>query len=372
MWRALVLWLACAAGIAGCERSPSLDSGVALDSVLGGAANAGFTRADAPRRFEFPDDHNVHPEFRNEWWYITGNLRSEDGRPFGYQITFFRAGLSAEPTVSASLWSTNAFWMAHFAITDVDSGDHRHASRFARDGALAGQSQQPFSVWLDDWRLTGMGDGNGAEFPWQLDARAEGFEISLMLSPVKPMVLNGDAGLSHKGGDLGNASYYYSATRLESTGRLAVGEESLTVTGLSWLDREWSTSALAAGTVGWDWFSLQLDSGHDLMLYQLRQEDGSAHPASAGTLVAPDGTAIHLQQSDFTLEPVRTWSAPDGRRYPVRWRVAVPQLALDAVVDAQVDAQWMNTVVVYWEGTVSVRDAGGTEMGLGYLEMTGY
>lgn len=371
MWRWLWVVLLAVLCVVGCQRRVAPDAGVALDDVLGGAPD-GFLRADAPRAFDFPRDHLAHTDFRNEWWYFTGNLATADGRAFGYQLTFFRAGLSAEPAESESTWSANAFWMAHFAITDISAGRHHHASRFARDGALAGQAVEPFRVWLDDWTLSGQSQAGDAHFPWRLEARAEGVEIALELAPTKPIVLNGENGLSHKGGAPGNASYYYSATRLASSGQLTLADQVHRVSGQSWLDREWSTSALAAGTVGWDWFSLQLDSGHDVMLYQLRQDDGTAHPASAGTLVAPDGRAVHLRQADFNLEAVRHWTAPDGRRYPVRWRVSVPQLALDAVVEARVDAQWMNTAVVYWEGAVAVRDVSGQALGLGYLEMTGY
>ncbi len=366
----------CLAGLmlllVGCTPSPPADTGVALDTVLGGEAQSGFARAEAPYDFQFPEDHNAHPDFRNEWWYIIGNLNADTGEAFGYQLTFFRAGVRAGDAKPAAGWSSNAFWMAHFAVTDIAGQTHHHASRFARDGRLAGQTSAPFAVWLDDWRLSALDPDADAALPWRLQARADDMEIDIVLNLDKPIVLNGDAGLSHKGGAAGNASYYYSATRLGTRGELELDGRRHRVAGESWLDREWSTSALAEGTVGWDWFSLQLDTGHDLMLYQLREADGTTHPASAGTQVAPDGEATHLSAADYTLTPLRVWTASDGREYPVSWRVEVPSLSLDAVVEARVDAQWMNTAVVYWEGAVEVRDSDGRARGVGYLEMTGY
>ncbi|MEM9601276.1 MAG: lipocalin-like domain-containing protein [Pseudomonadota bacterium] len=357
--------------VVSCGRPAEDEGGLAVEGVLGGQAQPGFARADRSRAFRFPADHRAHPGFQNEWWYIVGNLVDPEGQAFGYQITWFRNQLAPEPPASRSDFATNAVWMGHAALTDVDADAHHHATRFSRGAAgLAGQFDAPFTVAIGDWSLvSGPGDGG---FPWRLRAAGDSFSIDVTVAPDKPLVLNGEAGLSHKGGAVGNASYYYSATRLRTSGSVTVDGRRVSVTGSSWLDREWSTSALADGTVGWDWFSLQLDSGSDLMLYQLRESGGTAHPASSGTVTDAHGQARHLSASDFELEPLRHWRAPDGRAYPVAWRVSVPSLKIDAEVVARVDAQWMDTLVVYWEGAVEVRDRGGSRVGLGYLEMTGY
>lgn len=357
--------------LAGCGDPADTVPAMSVEGVLGGDVEDGFARAEQPRDFVFPGDHRNHPEFRNEWWYVTGNLEAENGDDFGYQITLFRTGMQADVPSSTSRWAANAVWMAHIALTDIDAGKHIHHSRFARGAAgLAGQFDTPFRVNVGDWSISSLvGSPN---FPWRIEAKAEDFALDVTVEPTKPLVLNGDAGLSHKGGAPGNASYYYSATRLQTSGTVSVGGHDRAVTGLSWLDREWSTSALAPGVVGWDWFSLQLSSGTDVMLYQLRETGGGVHAASSGTVTSTNGESIHLTPSDFTLEPIRWWRAPDDRSYPVAWTLRIPSLEVDAVVEARVDAQWMNTVIVYWEGSVAVRSVDGTPIGLGYLEMTGY
>ncbi|MEM6985500.1 MAG: lipocalin-like domain-containing protein [Pseudomonadota bacterium] len=357
--------------LVGCGDPRVSEPALTVESVLGGQSDSGFARADSPRVFSFPADHRAHPAFRNEWWYITGNLAARDGAAYGYQVTLFRNGLRAGEPESTSDFATHAVWMAHVAVTDVSAQRHFHASRFARGaGGLAGQTDAPFTVFVGNWTIESL-DGT-PNFPWRLAFDSADFALDLTVAPQKAMALNGDMGLSHKGGEQGNASYYYSATRLRTEGQVSLAGEAVAVEGLSWLDREWSTSALADNTVGWDWFSLQLDSGVDLMLYQLREADGRAHPASSGTITHSDGRTEHLTSLAFSLEPTRWWRSEDGRDYPVAWRVRVPGIQFDALVEARVDAQWMNTAVVYWEGSVAVTSPAGDDLGLGYLEMTGY
>ncbi|MEQ8514329.1 MAG: carotenoid 1,2-hydratase, partial [Chromatocurvus sp.] len=270
----LIILLAAACG----DRAP--EDSLAVGEALGGTPAAGFARADSPRSFVFPADHAAHPAYRNEWWYLTGNLETADGRRVGYQLTFFRIALAPGTPASDSAWATHQVWMAHVAVTDVAAGEHRHAERYARGGAgLAGQSTQPFGVWLEDWRISGETDG---DFPWTIDVNAGDFALQLTITPLKSPVLQGDNGLSQKSAAPGNASYYYSITRLATRGEVRIGETTYPVTGMSWLDREWSTSALGDDQAGWDWFSLQLDSGNDLMVYRLRQKDGGTDPHSAG------------------------------------------------------------------------------------------
>lgn len=360
----LLVWLA------GCNKAPEPDA-FNLNAALGGVADARFARAVAPRVFQFPQDHAAHPDFRNEWWYVTGNVQTDSGRQFGYQVTLFRIALSADKPVSKSVWASNQVWMAHVALTDVQSGEHVHEQRFARGAAgLAGQSVQPFRVWLEDWQI--VGDGAG-EFPWAIAVKAKGFTLNLQLRPQKPPVLQGNQGLSQKSSEPGNASYYYSLTRLQTLGEIYRDGQRFTVTGESWLDREWSTSALGADQAGWDWFSLQLTDGHDLMFYRLRKKSGETDAHSAGKWVLPDGQAQTLGVDDVELKPLRYWQADSGVRYPVAWEMRLPKQQRQLRIEAVLDDQLMQTGITYWEGAVKILDAAsGKLLGHGYLEMSGY
>ena len=354
-----------------CDGPPPPDSGLDVARALGGEADAGYARAIAPRDFAFPADHNAHPDFRNEWWYVTGQLESGAGERFGYQVTFFRIALAPDEPEADSAWATRQVWMAHTALTEIDREEHHHEARLARGAVgLAGQTSQPFRVWLEDWSLSGEPGGG---FPWQIDVATDEFALELTLTPERPPLLQGREGLSQKSAEPGNASYYYSITRLATTGQISSGEETMPVTGLSWLDREWSTSALGVDQEGWDWFSLHLDSGDDLMLYRLRTRDGQADPHSAGKLLFDDAQVLSLDADAFRLEPLRWWTSPLGVRYPVAWRVEVPSAKLDVQVQAALDDQEMDTGILYWEGAVEVYDEHGrVRLGTGYLEMTGY
>jgi predicted secreted hydrolase len=357
--------------VAGCAERPP-DSGIRVADALGGAGDAdpGFARALEPRAFRFPEDHGPHPAFRNEWWYVTGNLDDEQGRRYGFQLTFFRIGLDPDPPERVSAWAASDVWMAHAAVTDQDGRRHIATERFARGALdLAGARARPFRVWLEDWSLEAGEDG----FPWRLVAKAGGFGLGLSLEPVKPPVLQGEGGLSRKSAEPGNASYYYSFTRMRARGTLRLGGEERGVEGLAWLDREWSTSALGDDQAGWDWVSLQLDDGRDLMFYRLRRTDGTTDPHSAGTLVSATGETVRLTPDTFSLEAARSWAADSGERYPVAWHLAGDTLDRPLLVRAVLDDQLMRVSVRYWEGAVDVLDpATGEALGRGYLEMTGY
>jgi len=355
--------------LAGCARQD--DAGIDVASALGGIADEGFRRADGPREFRFPEDHAAHPAFRNEWWYLTGNLHAADGERFGYQVTFFRIAVAPEVAVRDSAWSTRQLWMAHVALSQIDGGRHQHDQRLVRGAlGLAGQTTRPFRVWLEDWRIDGEPDGG---FPWSLQIATPDFSLALALEAQRQPVLQGDEGLSQKSAQPGNASYYYSITRLATTGTVTRDGEAVSVEGRSWLDREWSTSALGADQVGWDWFSLQLDSGDDLMVYRLRNCGGITDPHSAGVLLSADGRRRALAPEDFELTPRRRWDSASGAAYPVTWSLRVPDEDIDLVVDALLDDQEMLTGVRYWEGAVEVRSTSDdAAAGLGYLEMTGY
>ena len=362
---ALVLLL-----IAGCSPGePPGTGGAEVAVLLGGEAAEGFERAYDPRIFSFPRDHGVHPGFRSEWWYITGNLDSGTGRRFGFQVTFFRFALSPPPAENrASAWAADHLWMVHVAVTDARGRRHHAEERLAREAlGLAGGVGEPVRVWLEDWRLSGGDEG----FP--RDLVLDGKELGLRLSfePARAPLLQGDAGLSQKGPEPGNASYYYSITRLKTRGELRLGDSRFQVSGLSWLDREWGTSALGKDQVGWDWFSLQLNDGTDLMYYRLRTRAGEADPHSAGSLLAQNGEIRRLGPRDVRLEPKRWWVSPEGARYPVSWDIRVMPLNRTLTVTGVIDDQEMDLSVVYWEGAVDVLD-GGKPVGRGYLEMTGY
>jgi predicted secreted hydrolase len=356
-------------------------------SLLGGEAGkdqplAGFARAIEARPFSFPDDHGPHPAFRSEWWYFTGVVHAR-ARRFGYQLTVFRQALASASEVAprASAWATRDVYMAHLAIADIDgpsSGARFQAhERFARDGlALAGAQVRPFLVWVDAWRMRGPDDPS-AFFPVQLSARAGGSAIELTVAAGRGPIPQGERGLSAKGPDPGNASYYYSCTRLPTQGRLTIAGQTFDVTGESWLDREWSTGALGAGVVGWDWLGVSLSDGRDLMVYRLRTADGGATPASRVTLIAPDGTTRLFGPDAFTLTPIESWLSPQsGVRYPAALRLRIRSEPLDLTVRPLLADQELRLTVRYWEGAVAVEGnashASTRLTGSGYLELTGY
>ena len=342
-----------------------------LARLLGGD-DAGFAKALTPRSYEFPADHGPHPEFRNEWWYVTGNLDADDGRRFGYELTIFRFSLSPQMNTSPSAWRSNQVYIAHLAVTDARGDRFFVSQRYSRGAlGLAGAASDPFRVWIDDWSI-----GNDAAAPgsWRLTAHGDDFGIDVRLEPLKPPILNGDAGLSQKSADPGNASYYYSITRLQTRGQVHVDGKDVEVGGLSWLDREWSTSALAPEQVGWDWFALQLSDGSDLMFYQLRTRDGGQDPMSAGTLTDPDGVAIHLRAEEVTIRVDDEWESAAGGAYPAAWTLELPDRKTSLRVTPVIADQELFTTVRYWEGAVDVtgeRD-GEPISGRGYVELTGY
>ena len=370
--RLLSVLLVAALAASGCGTGPApIGASVSVAEAMAGDT-VGYARADRVRSFDFPADHGPHPGFKAEWWYVTGNVRATDGtgRRFGIQFTVFRSALAPDTAgTRASGWATDQLYMAHVAVGDVSTERFYSAERFARGAAgLAGASAEPVTAFVGPVRLQATGPAGGP-VPLQITGEADGAAFDLRARPLKPIVLQGDRGLSQKGAGAGNASYYYAQTRMATTGTVTVGGEAIPVEGLTWLDREWSTSALAPGQVGWDWFALHLDDGRDLMLYQLRQSDGSKDPLSEGSLVDEGGTKTRLAATDFELEPVETWTAASGGEYPVRWRVRVPSAGLDLEVSAAFDAQELDATIRYWEGAVDVT---GTASGSGFLEMTGY
>lgn len=337
-------------------------------------ASDGFARAERVRAFDFPEDHGPHPNFRSEWWYLTANVSSAGARQFGLQLTFFRFALSAEPPPNSnSAWTTRQVYMAHFALSDIENGTFHTAERFERGAVgLAGARAEPFRVWLHDWVMK----STGAEtFPITLTAKNGDTAIDLRVGAGnKPVVLQGDRGLSQKSPEPGNASYYYSFTRLPIAGTVRVEGKDYRVSGLGWLDREWSTSALAADQAGWDWFAVQLDNGQDLMYYQLRRHDGGVDPLSAGAVVDAEGKKHALVAADVRLRTTGVWRSPAGGRYPSGWRLEVPSRHLDLSITPAIPDQEHRGALRYWEGAVAAEGVSGGDSvaGRGYVELTGY
>lgn len=345
-----------------------------LASLLGNAASDGYAIADKPRKFDFPADHGPHPAFRNEWWYVTGNLDSADGRRFGYELTFFRIALAPGQPAQDSSWRANQVYIAHFAVSDIANERFLTAEQFARGAAgLAGAQGEPAKVWLYDWNLRHRPAANPGGY-WQLAAGTADFGIELSLEAIKAPVLQGASGWSVKSEETGSASYYYSMPRLRTTGRLRIGADEFELDGLSWLDREWSSSALGARQDGWDWFALQLDDGSELMFYQLRRDDGSADTTSAGSVIKTDGSVVPLAHSDVRVEVLAEWESPLGGIYPHGWRLSIPSQLIDLRIEPAMADQELDTFVRYWEGAVDVTGtSGGTGVsGRGYVELTGY
>ncbi|MEK9973089.1 MAG: lipocalin-like domain-containing protein, partial [Deltaproteobacteria bacterium] len=331
------------------------NSNLNVAEALGGGDVSGYARALEPRSFSFPKDHADHPEFRNEWWYFTGNLQNEVGRPFGFQVTLFRNSLVPElPEETGSPWRTNQLYMGHLALSDIQEERFYHAERFQRAAlGLAGVEAQPLKIWLDDWEIKGVGND---PMKWQLFAETEEFEINLEVTPSKPLVLQGNQGLSQKGKEPGNASYYYSFTRMVASGEVTTPEGTFEVKGSSWLDREWSTSVLESNQIGWDWFALQLNDGTDLMYYQLRDKAGKPDEQSSGKLVNPNGESRNLNFQEVALKVVELWQSPNsGASYPAGWTLKLPSENLDLQLSPRMSDQELQTTVSYWEGSVRVK-----------------
>lgn len=341
------------------------------DPDVGSAS--GWQEARPGYQFAFPRDHAAHPPYRLEWWYYTGNVETAEGRRFGYQLTFFRTGVTPTPTTS-SRWAVRDLYLAHFAISDIEGKRFSFFERLNRAGVhWAGADPTTYRVWNENWEARIEGDVHA------LSASDGPYTIALRLTPEKPPVLHGQNGFSQKGPSAGNASHYYSSTRMRTSGTLAIDGQTFSVTGLSWMDHEFGSNFLEQDQGGWDWFSLPLQDGRELMLFQIRRADGSQDAHASGTLVEVDGGTTHLSARDFTLVPKEYWQSPEsGGRYPIVWTVTLPRQNMDLRVTAALPDQELRTEastgVTYWEGSVTVSgQAGGREVqGRGYLEMTGY
>ncbi len=349
--------------LTGCAAQAEPRSSISLDS---GRRGPDFAEATEPLEFNSHRDHGPHFEFQTEWWYYTGNLESDAGDRYGYQLTLFRRGMSPGLARRPSWFATNQIYFAHLALTDAAAAEHRAFERFSRgvDG-LAGASGDPFKVYLEDWSVAALDPDNSSI---RLQAREQDIALDLRLDAEHPLVAHGPGGLSSKGALPTDASYYFSFTALQTAGTLSVHGEQLQVHGSSWFDHEWGSGILPPGAEGWDWFGLQLDDGRELMLYQVRA--GQELLISGGTLVKLDGGTVWLSAADFEIEALGTWnSRVSDSEYPSGWRIVLPDQQLELELRPLLADQENRLSIVYWEGAV---DVVGTVSGRGYVELTGY
>ena len=334
--------------------------------------------------WSFPQDHWVHSGYRTEWWYFTGHLSSKQNpqRRFGYQFTLFRIGLQPEPSPLDSRWATNSLVMGHAAISDVGGQRHVFSEILYREVSfLGGFGSYPESLiaWSrapsgSDGRWTLLWNGEGFDF--RMSDQVRGIAFALSTRPLKPMIFQGPNGYSRKGKHPGAASHYYSFTRLLTRGTLSIDGATFEVEGESWMDKEFGSNQLAENQVGWDWFSLQLDDRREIMLYHLRDRNGTSDFAR-GTLVSERGTVRYLKPQDWSVQVTENWTSPvTGAVYPSRWKVMLPQEHLQLEIVPQLAQQENRSRLVpnlyYWEGAATILDLEGKKVGQGYVELTGY
>ena len=324
-------------------------------------------------QYEFPKDHGIHPEFKTEWWYFTGNLTAKDGREFGYQVTFFRQGVnSRDELIPLSRFVVHDLKFAHFALSDLSGRRFVFQQKLSRGTYQeAGFSQGTRLAWIEDWSCE-MSSGG----VFHLRGNTSDDAIDLSLTSLKAPAIHGQDGISQKASGEGRASHYYSLTRLQTAGRVKLGNDEFSVTGTSWFDHEWATNQLSKDQVGWDWFSLQFEDGSEAMLFQLCLKEGGRDIHSGGTFVNAQGQITAIGNDDFSLEPVRWWVSPATKaRYPLEWNLTVPKLGIAVRIHAAMDNQeLLLSPVSYWEGAIRVDGQLGNAAvrGKGYLEMTGY
>lgn len=348
----------------------NLAGGAVLISVLA-LLPSGFRPALPGYVFEFPRDHGTHDEYRTEWWYYTGHLQTESGRRYGFELTFFRVGVTPPEAPQETKWDLRDLALAHFAITDIGGKKFRYYEKLNRMSpytAMAAAGR--LDVFNEGWRATTMPDG-----AWRITASQNGDAIDLVLRTRKPPAIHGENGISVKAQGVGYASHYYSMTRLAVSGTVA-GEK---CSGIAWMDHEFGSSALRENQQGWDWFAIQLDNDSELMLYQIRRTDGTPDVTSSGSLVTSDGEVIHLRHDDFTIRSLRRWKSPkSGATYPMGWAISIPGLKIAVRLDPALDDQELvtraSTRVTYWEGACDVDGSfeNVSVSGQAYVEMTGY
>jgi predicted secreted hydrolase len=323
----------------------------------------GFAAVVPGRSFSFPADHGPHPDYRIEWWYVTANLLDAAGAAYGAQWTLFRQ--ASRPGAQPEGWANPQIWMGHAAVTSADL--HQYSEAFARGGVgQAGVIAKPFQAWIDAWDMRGTDRINDMTLaPLQVGASGAKFGYALRLDTDRALVLQGDAGYSRKS-QRGQASYYYSQPYFKVTGHLSIEGSAVEVTGQAWMDREWSSQPLAPDQSGWDWFALHLNSGEKLMLFRLRQTDGSSY--CSGNWILPEGKSEQIGPAEINLMPMASTDIA-GRKLPTAWRIDIPSHGLNIESTPLNPGSWMGTSFPYWEGPIHFQ---GSHAGVGYLEMTGY
>ena len=329
----------------------------------------GFTVARPGYAFAFPKDHGAHPDYRTEWWYVTGHLWDADGRRIGFQLTFFREATPKAAWKGSAAWRSDQLILAHAVLSDEAAGRFTFDERFNREGLAADAAVGHLAVSNESWRLEQAGDG------FTLAMQVKGAALDLTLAPRTPPVVFGEDGVSRKGADPAAASHYVTFPRLAARGTLRLpGAAPRALSGEGWMDHEWSSSYLADDQRGWDWAGIQLKDGRSLMAFRMRRADGSQDPWS--TVQEVDGAGrITRSTHGFTMRPEGAWTSPmSGARYPIPMRLEAfgETFRLLPTLKDQELRTGRSTGITYWEGDCRVLDAGGHEIGEAYLELTGY
>ena len=356
----------------GCEDAQQKNMGTQNMGTLLGSGDTQsesnlFTPVEKGIELTFPADHQAHPNFRHEWWYLTANLIDEEGNPLGVQWTQFRFA-AAPPTdeddVKKTEWQAQQIYMAHSAVTTADK--HYADEKWSRDQtSLAGVDTSPFRVYLDDWQWT---SSTNDLFPATLKANSEQFGYALTLTSSAPYQKQGEQGYSTKSADGQVASYYYSQPFIEVSGEVTIDGETHQVSGKGWIDREWSSQFLLDSQQGWDWFALRLSDETSLVVFQLRDSKTGAAGYSSARLMQQDGSGIAIPQKDIQLKATKQTEI-QGRKYPTQWQVSIPNQQIELTVSALNPNAKMPLSVPYWEGPVRIE---GSHSGTGYMELTGY
>ncbi|MDW2124997.1 MULTISPECIES: lipocalin-like domain-containing protein [Vibrio] len=356
----------------GCEDAQQKNMGTQNMGTLLGSGDTQsesnlFTPVEKGVELTFPTDHQAHPDFRHEWWYLTANLIDEDGNPLGVQWTQFRfaaAPPKGEDDVKKTEWQTQQIYMAHSAVTTKDK--HYADEKWSRDQAsLAGVDTSPFRVYLDDWQWI---SSTNDLFPATLKANSEQFGYSLTLTSSAPYQKQGEQGYSTKSADGQVASYYYSQPFIDVSGEVTIDSKTHQVSGKGWIDREWSSQFLLDSQQGWDWFALRLSDDTSLVVFQLRDSKTGQASYSSARLMQQDGAGIAISQKDIQLKATKQTEI-QGRKYPTQWRVSIPNQQIELTVSALNPNAKMPLSVPYWEGPVRID---GSHSGTGYMELTGY
>ncbi|MBA3857730.1 MAG: carotenoid 1,2-hydratase [Cyanobacteria bacterium PR.3.49] len=347
---------------------------IALPAANAEQADSYYKKALPGYKFSFPRDHASHEVFKTEWWYYTGHLKADDGKKYGYELTFFRSGVSPSERVNTKTKAPSNVYLAHFAVSDINNKKFHFYEKLTRSGlSLGTASSSVLHIYNDGWRVDEAGD------TMMLSADAEKAGIKLLLSSKKPPVIHGKDGVSQKADCAGCASHYYSMSRMDTKGLLFIDGKEKRVTGTSWMDHEFGSNQLTEEQVGWDWYSLQLSDNTELMLYIMRKKDGSIDKNSSGTIIGVDGKAEHLNVSQFTIRSKSKWLSPQSKgNYPMNWEIDIPQKQIKLQVTPDFETQELvtkrSTDVTYWEGASSITGTknGKPITGEGYVEMTGY